>query len=329
LGGLHVSILPEEAAPHADAIVIGEAEEVWPKLVEDARRGQLQPVYKPTRQWQLADSPMPCFELLDPARYNRITVQTTRGCPWKCDFCASSILIAKNYQKKPVDKVVAEVRRIKQIWSRPFLEFADDNTFVDKEYSKALMRSLIPEQIRFFTETDLSFADDPELLQLAREAGCRQVLIGFESPGIEGLDGLEMRSNWKWKQAGRALAAIERIQSAGITVNGCFVLGLDGQTPEVFDQLVKFVESSGLYDVQITLQTPFPGTPLYERLRSANRLFETRFWEKCTLFDLTHYPTGMTAQQLREGLVHTAQAIYSDQATQRRHKSFLALVAGR
>ena len=208
------------------------------------------------------------------------------------------------YQKKPVDKVIAEIRQVKEIWPRPFLEFADDNTFVDLEHSKRLMRALIPERIRFFTETDLSFADDPELIRLAREAGCRQVLIGLESPSSVGLDHIELQANWKWKQADRYREAIDEIQSHGITVNGCFVLGLDGQTPAIFDEIVKFVEESSLYDVQLTLQTPFPGTPLYRRLKTSGRLFTDRFWEKCTLFDLTHEPRGMTAAELRRGPDH-------------------------
>ena len=322
LGGLHVSSLPDEALAHADAIVVGEAEEVWPQVVEDARRGTLHPMYRPTRPWNLADSPMPRFELLDPAKYNRITVQTSRGCPWKCDFCASSILIAPQYQTKPVAKVIAEIRRIQSIWPRPFIEFADDNTFVNKSYSKALMRALIPAGIRFFTETDISFADDPELIELAHDAGCKQVLIGFESPDLSGLDGLELRSNWKLKQLDHYQRAIDRIQSAGITVNGCFILGLDGQTPAVFDEILAFVERSGLYEVQITVQTPFPGTPLYSRLLREGRLFEERFWEKCTLFDQTHHPTGMTSAELRAGLIRVSQSLYSEVATSRRRKRF-------
>jgi len=322
LGGLHVSALPEEAAQHADAIVIGEAEEVWPQLIEDASRRRLQSVYRPSRPWQLAESPMPRFDLLDPAKYNRITVQTSRGCPWKCDFCASSILIAPRYQTKPVEQVVAEIRQIKSLWPRPFIEFADDNTFVNRKYSKALMRALILEGIRFFTETDISFAEDPELISLARDAGCRQVLIGLESPTADGLDGIELHSNWKRQQLDRYLEAINRIQNAGITVNGCFILGLDGQTTAVFDQMLDFVRQSNLYEVQVTVQTPFPGTPLYDRLRQEGRLFAERFWEKCTLFDLTHQPQGMTAQELRAGLIRVSQSVYDDAAIHQRREHF-------
>lgn len=322
LGGLHVTSLPDEALPHSDAIIVGEAEEVWPQLLADARAGTLQRVYRPTRQWNLADSPIPQFELLDPAKYNRITVQTSRGCPWRCDFCASSILIAPRYQTKPVAKVIEEIRRIKSIWHRPFIEFADDNTFVHKGYSKELMRALIPEGIRFFTETDISFADDAELISLAREAGCKQVLIGLESPDVAGLDGLELRSNWKLKQLDRYVRAIDRIQSAGITVNGCFILGLDGHTPSVFDAVVDFVKQSGLYEVQVTVQTPFPGTPLFKRLQREGRLFADRFWEKCTLFDQTHNPRGMTSAELRAGLIHVSQCLYNETATHHRRDRF-------
>jgi radical SAM superfamily enzyme YgiQ (UPF0313 family) len=267
--------------------------------------------------------------LLDSAKYNRITVQTSRGCPWKCDFCASSILIAPRYQTKPAAKVVAEIRRIKSVWPRPFIEFADDNTFVHKGYSKELMRALIPEGIRFFTETDISFADDAELIALAHDAGCKQVLIGLESPSQAGLDGLELRSNWKLKQHDHYLRAIDRIQSAGITVNGCFILGLDGHTPAVFDSVVDFVKKSGLYEVQVTIQTPFPGTPLYDRLHREGRLFADRFWEKCTLFDLTHQPTGMTPAELRAGLIYTFQSLYSEEETSLRRKQLMDRLTSR
>lgn len=329
LGGLHVSSLPFEALAHADAIVVGEAEEVWPQLVQDAKANRLRPIYRPTRPWMLADSPIPRFELLDPDKYNRITIQTSRGCPWKCDFCASSILIAPRYQAKPVANVLTEIRRIKSIWNRPFIEFADDNSFVNKAHSKELMRALIPQGLRFFTETDISFGEDPELIALARDAGCKQVLIGLESPVESGLNGMELHANWKLKQLDRYQRAIDRIQSAGITVNGCFILGLDGHTPAVFDAVIDFVKQSGLYEVQVTVQTPFPGTPLFSRLQSEGRLFSDRFWEKCTLFDQTHHPTGMTSAELRAGLIHVSQSLYNESATHQRRERFFEQLRSR
>ena len=201
----------------------------WSKTSTCADVGEKR-IYHPTHQWDLANSPIPRFQMLDPAKYNRITVQTSRGCPWKCEFCASSLLIAPRYETKPIANVIAEIRRIKSIWRNPFIEFADDNTFVQKNYSRELMRALIPEQIRFFTETDISFADDPELIALARDAGCKQVLIGLESPNPTGLDGMELRSNWKLRQQDRYLQAIDRIQAAGITVNGCFITWVSTDT---------------------------------------------------------------------------------------------------
>src|ERR1039457_3579246 len=163
--------------------------------------GQLREVYDARDgNFDLSQSPMPRFELLDPERYNRLTVQTQRGCPFRCEFCAASIRISPTYKVKPVERVIAEIREIKSLWKRPFIEFADDNTFVNKAHSKQLLRALIKENIRWFTETDVSVAEDDELLDLMRESGCAQVLIGFESPSLIGLNGLEERTNWKAKQ---------------------------------------------------------------------------------------------------------------------------------
>ncbi|MEY2482165.1 MAG: hypothetical protein QOK24_693, partial [Verrucomicrobiota bacterium] len=204
LGGLHVSACPSEAALHADTIVVGEGEPSWPALLADLRRGELKAVYDSRKtNFNLADAPMPAFHLLDVDRYNRITVQTQRGCPWRCDFCAASIRISPIYKIKPIEKVIAEIRRIKEIWSHPFIEFADDNSFVNKAHSKALLRALSKENIRWFTETDVSVAEDGELLELMRESGCAQVLIGFESPSRSGLNGVEERANWKARQHDR------------------------------------------------------------------------------------------------------------------------------
>ena len=143
LGGLHVTAMPGEARRHADAVVLGEAEPVWPRVLEDLRRNRLEPVYDARDgRFDLADAPMPRFESLDLERYNRITVQTQRGCPFRCEFCASSIRISPLYKLKPVAKVMAEIRRIRELWPRSFIEFADDNSFVNKKHSKVLLREL-------------------------------------------------------------------------------------------------------------------------------------------------------------------------------------------
>jgi radical SAM superfamily enzyme YgiQ (UPF0313 family) len=246
------------------------------------------------KPFDLAHSPVPRFELLAPDRYPRFTVQTQRGCPWRCEFCAASIRISPQFKVKPVDRVIAEIRRLKELWREAFIEFADDNTFVNRAHSKQMMRALACENIRWFTETDLSVAQDPELLRLMRDAGCAQVLIGFESPSRRVLHGVEQRSDWKARRWESYRAAVERIQRTGITVNGCFVMGLDGAGHEQFDEVFNFVRESGLYDVQITFLTPFPGTPLYERFRKSGRLLSECGWNRCTLFDINFQPAAMS-----------------------------------
>jgi radical SAM superfamily enzyme YgiQ (UPF0313 family) len=265
---------------------------------------------------------MPRFDLLDPTKYNRITVQTSRGCPHKCEFCASSILLTPRYKLKPVEKVIAEIRAIKRIWPRPFIEFADDNSFVHKSHYKNLLRELAKENIRWFTEADIGVADDPELLSLMRASGCEQVLIGLESPRATSLRGIELASDWKARKRQRYLEAIDRIQSHGITVNGCFILGLDGDTPDVFDEVVHFVRESGLYEVQVTLLTAFPGTPLYRRMAAEGRLIEPENWSLRTLFDHTIAPRDMSLEELRTGFLRLVATLYSDEETSRRRKNF-------
>jgi radical SAM superfamily enzyme YgiQ (UPF0313 family) len=324
MGGLHVTAAPDEAMKHCDAIVIGEGENVWPSLLDDFSRGNLKRVYQARDhgEFDLAAAPMPRFDLLDPDKYNRITVQTSRGCPHKCEFCASSILLTPRYKLKPVDKVIAEIRAIKAIWPRPFIEFADDNSFVHKAHYKELMRELAKEDLRWFTESDLAVAEDPELLGLMRDAGCEQVLIGFESPRVSSLAGIELAADWKARRRDRYLGAIERIQSHGITVNGCFILGLDGDTPEVFDEVFSFVRDSGLYEVQATLLTPFPGTPLYRRLLDEGRIIEPGNWNLCTLFDHNIMPRDMSLEELRAGFLGLVGNLYTQEETGRRRKAF-------
>jgi radical SAM superfamily enzyme YgiQ (UPF0313 family) len=324
LGGLHATLAPDEAARHVDALVIGEGEVVWPQVIEDLRNGRLQAIYdaRPHGPFDLAKSPMPRFDLLEPDRYPRFTVQTQRGCPLACEFCAASMRLSPKFRVKPVERVIAEVRRIKELFRRPFIEFADDNTFADKSHGRELMRALAGERVRWFTETDVSVADDTELLALMRRAGCRQILIGFESPRADRLDGIELKSNWKSRRAARYIEAVRTIQRHGITVNGCFIVGLDGDERDCFDGIHEFVRESGLYDVQVTFLTPFPGTPLWERLKREGRLLDESATERATLFDINYRPDRMTPAELREGFANLIRRLYDPAAVALRERRF-------
>ncbi len=334
LGGLHVTALPEEALGHADCIVIGEGEPAWPRLLHDLRKKKLQRVYDSReRPFNMAASPMPRFDLLRQDRYNRMTVQTARGCPHRCEFCAASVRLSTFYRLKPVENVIAEIRHIKALQPEPFIEFADDNTFANIRHGKSLMRALQKEQIKWFTETDISVADDGELLQMMRDAGCVQVLVGLESATRAGVAGVEQRSDWKAERFDDYMAAIERIQVYGISVNGCFVLGMDNDGPECFDNVAQFVRDSNLYYVQITILTAFPGTPLYERLGSEGRLIDPTAWHLCTLFDVNFRPRNMSPAQLESGFRGLVETIYNQEFTDLRHRKFrerqAALLASR
>jgi radical SAM superfamily enzyme YgiQ (UPF0313 family) len=323
MGGLHVTSCPEEAQLHCDSIVIGEGEVVWEQLLLDAENSRLRPVYDGRNvEFDMKDAPMPDFGLLDMSRYNRLTVQTSRGCPHRCEFCASSILLSRHYKQKPAEKVLAEIDSICAHWDKPFIELADDNTFVDHAYWKKLLPEFAGRNLRWFTETDISVADDDELLCLLRQSGCAQLLIGLESPDPVGLRGLELNNDWKRKHWISYREAIDKIQSHGISVNGCFILGLDSQSPDIFNEVFEFVEESGLHEVQVTLLTPFPGTPLYSRLQKDGRLLDAGAWERCTLFDVNFNPARMSVNELAQGFRKLVVDLYSDEFTHRRKNRF-------
>jgi radical SAM superfamily enzyme YgiQ (UPF0313 family) len=330
MGGITVSSLPEEAREHCNTVVIGEGESLWPEVLRDLENGCVKPFYaqSPPGQFDLRDAPMPRFDLLDPSKYNRLTVQTSRGCPHHCDFCASSILLTPRYKVKPVEKVIAEIHEIKNIWSRPFIEFADDNSFVHREHYKGLLRALTKENLRWFTEADVRVAEDDELLGLMRDSGCQQVLIGLESPRRGSLNGIEIKNNWKARQLDFYKAAISKIQSYGITVNGCFILGLDADTPDVFGDVFDFVRDSGLYEVQVTFMTPFPGTPLYQRLKDEGRIIRDKAWELCTLFDINFQPKNMSIAELQSGFLSLVKGLYCAEQTAERRGKFKRMLRG-
>ncbi len=323
LGGLHVSALPHEAASHADAVVVGEGEAVWPQLLADFEAHRLRAQYSSFPQpFQLCHSKTPRYDLLDISKYNRLTLQTTRGCPLDCAFCAASKTIS-SWKKKPLEQVRRDLEAILEIWPRPFLELADDNTFADKKYARELVRLLGEYNVPWFTESDISLADDNELLELLAQANCAQVLVGLESANSKSLKDID-RANWKARRADKALAAIEKIQSHGISVNGCFVLGLDEDDKNVFEATRDWVRVSNLSEVQITLLTPFPGTRLYHQLAAQKRLLQPIFWDRCTLFDINYKPAHMSAQELHSGFTWLMRELYNPVETAKRKAHFKA-----
>lgn len=323
MGGLHVSRLPHEALDHADSVVVNGAEGIWPQVVVDSEQGKLRKTYygadddvfTPERYVQ------PRFDLLRGRKYNRVTVQTSRGCPRACEFCGASLRITRRYNQKPVQLVISEIREARRHVTVPFFEFADDNTFLNKAWSKELLRALAAEGIRYFTETDASIADDLELCDLLTASGCKQVLIGFESPRSNDLAGMDPH-DWKSRQADRCRHVIDVLQSRGVAVNGCFILGLDNHTTDVFPMTLDFVRSSGLAEVQYTVLTPFPGTPLYARLKAENRLLSERFWDGCTLFDVNYRPKRMSVQELEAGMRWLFKETYGRKESSQRLRNF-------
>ncbi len=324
LGGLHCTLVPEEALGHADAVVVGEGERLWPRLLEDWERGRLGRIYRngSFHDVDLGTTGAPRYDLLDVDRYNRLPIQTSRGCPLHCEFCAASRVFG-GYKLKPVEAVVRDLRAAKSRWRHPFVELADDNTFVNKEWSRELVRAIAAEEVHWFTETDVSVADDPELLDLLARSGCRQLLIGFESPNAASLDGIDA-ANWKAKRHDRYRRAIDEIQRRGITVNGCFIVGLDQDTPDIFPEIERFVQSTGLMEVQVTILTAFPGTALYRRLKAEGRLLQDGDWDRCTLFDVTFQPRRMSVEDLEQGFEFLMGSLYSPEQTRRRRLHYLA-----
>ncbi len=322
IGGLHVTAMPDEALRHCDAVVVGEGEPVWGDVLDDALAGRLSGIYRSDGSYELDEAPVPRYDLLVPDRYNRLTVQTQRGCPWRCEFCASSWLLSDHYKLKSPEKVATEIQAMKGIWDHPFVELADDNSFVAHKRSYDLVEAIGQEDVHWFTETDVSVASDPKLLTMMQQAGCREILIGFETLNPQALEGLETKRNWKRSQLDRYREAVAIVQEHGIALNACFILGLDGDGPEVFDRVRSFVEETAPFDVQITVLTPFPGTQLYDRLLAEGRIIEEGAWEMCTLFDVNFVPLGMTVEQLEAGLVDLGREIYSQQNLDRRRAAF-------
>lgn len=322
IGGLHVSAVPSEAQKFADIVIQGEGEIIWETILNDFENNTTKPFYSSLSNsnytFHFNSCKTPKYELLDISRYNRLTIQTTRGCPLNCSFCAASRTIS-SYKKKSIPQVEKELTKILEVWERPFIELADDNTFVDKKWSRELLTLFAKYKIKWFTETDISIAYNDELLELLAKSNCAQILIGFETANKNGLKGID-RGNWKHKQFDNYLKAIDKIQSYGISVNGCFILGFDTDTKDTFKETEYFIIDSNLSEVQITLLTPFPGTELYKQLKREGRLLTDNYWDKCTLFDVNFIPKNFSVKELETEFENLMKNVYSEQLVSNRKK---------
>jgi radical SAM superfamily enzyme YgiQ (UPF0313 family) len=312
IGGLHATVFPEEARGRCDAVVIGEGEPVWLDVLADAAAGELRPIYRAPRNYDLSQSPLPRFDLLGKIPPARLTLQTQRGCPLACEFCGASRLLG-GFREKPAALIERELAAIRTSAPGVPVELADDNTFAGSRDIDELCAILSRAQVRYFTEADWRIGARPALLRRLRDSGCVQVLTGIESqvfryPGMG-----EKQAEWE-----RMLEAVVAIQEAGVAVNGCFIIGADGETRGSIDRLIEFILASPLAEVQLTLQTPFPGTPLWQRYRRQGRLLADRGWSHYTLFDVTYRPDRMSIEELELAFREALQAIFSPGAVSRR-----------
>lgn len=312
VGGLHATVCAEEAAQHFDAVAIGEGEPIWAEMLADAARGAKNKFYRGEKAFELREAPRPRFDLIADRPHSRWTVQTERGCPFACDFCAASRLLGP-FREKPIEKIRAELKEIRRLSKHVWLELADDNTFALRRDADELLQVLCDAGVRYFTEADWRIGERPEVLRKLAASGCVQVLVGIESlvfryPGMGA----------KQAELDRIMDAVGAIQAAGVVVNGCFILGAEGETDASIDRLAEFILESPLAEVQLTLQTPFPGTALYQKLQREQRLLTDCGWSYYTLFDVTYQPDRMSVRALEAGFERACRAVFSPSASQRR-----------
>ncbi|MHC5211444.1 MAG: B12-binding domain-containing radical SAM protein [Planctomycetota bacterium] len=296
MGGYHPSLLPEEVGRHADAVVIGDAEELWPRVLDHARRGRLQSVYRRESHASLAGMHVD-RRLFAGKHYAPVSlVQYSRGCRWACDFCSIHAFYGTSLLQRPIAEVVAEIEQL----PRRHVFFVDDNLFVDRVRLKALLRALVPLGIRWSCQVSIDVTQDAELVRLMQRSGCVTALVGFES--LNGDNLRQMGKGWNLRFGGYE-RAIRTLKDAGILIYGTFVFGYDGDTPAAFDEAVDFALHHKLFLANFNPLTPTPGAPLHDRLAREGRLLHDRWWTDpgYRYGEATFRPRGMTGDELTEG----------------------------
>jgi len=302
MGGIHPTVRPEEALAHADAVVIGEAEPVWPRVIADLAAGRLHGRYSSPGFADLAGLPLPRRDLLRGDSYLTLNVvQTSRGCPHGCSFCSVSTVFGRRPRCRPIPEVIAELEQL-----RGWIGFVDDNITSPPARAKQLFEALIPLRLRWVGQADLTMARDPELLSLAARSGCQAMFMGLESVSEASLRGAQKLTNLDIDMGD----AIDHIHRAGIEIVGSFVLGLDGDDPSVFARTLDFAIRHKLAAAQFSVLTPFPGTAVHEQLAREGRIVD-RDWAHYTMSRVVFQPRQMTIAQLEAGRDQVYWGFYS------------------
>ena len=293
LGGSHPSALPEEASQHADAVVIGEAEGIWPNLIEDFKANKLQRVYMQRERPSLLNLPIPRRDLFAKgAYYVPNTISTTRGCPYACSFCSVTSFFGHAYRCRPVEEVLKEIETLNH---RKLVGFVDDNIAGNPKFAKELFRALVPYKIKWVAQASVTVAGDDELLKLAAASGCVSLFIGFETLSPANLAAMGKKINVVDKYQ----TVIRKIHSHGIAIHGFFILGLDEDDEDVFERTVRFAQKMRLESAQFAWPVPYPGTALCESLDKAGRIV-TKDWSQYES-NLVFKPKLMSREVLQKG----------------------------
>ncbi len=296
LGGVHPSLLPEEAKEHADSVFIGEAEGVLDQLLNDFEAGELKPFYK-NREWSdLRGMPLPRRDLLD-KHYSPFfkAIETTRGCPNRCEFCSVPTINGKRYRIRPLEEVDQELSSIIRKKGE-YLFLTDDNVTAREDYALGLFEIFKRHQVKWMGFTTIQIAMNEGLLKKAQESGCVSLFIGFESLLQENLDSVSKR----FVPTKELSSLMKVIQSHGIGIHGSFIFGFDGDDSGIFKKTVEFVQKNNIELPTFSILTPFPGTPLQRRLEEEGRIFD-REWSHYDMSHVVFRPKKMTVQELQEG----------------------------
>jgi radical SAM superfamily enzyme YgiQ (UPF0313 family) len=303
LGGPHVTLVPQEAQQHADAICVGYAEETWPQLLRDFAHGRMRPRYDQGHGFALTNVPFPRRELLDKRHYlTQAVFEATRACAHDCEFCVVPTAWGRRQFQKPVGHVVEDIRRV----GKRRIIFIDLNLISDRAYAAELFTALIPLNIRWFGLSTSLIGRDRELMELTARSGCAGLLIGFESICDSSLGDIRKRFN----DPTLYRTLVTDLHALGISIQGCFVFGHDHDTTDVFDETVQFCVDAAIDLPRFAILTPFPGTPLHQRLDREGRIL-TKNWELYDGQHVVYRPAGMTPRELQVGHERAWRDVYS------------------